>query len=98
MVQNNPNRLTALLILIYLRQRLLVAIEQDNKDELKNLATIFGMLWKLVDEYQIQGGVYGILYNLGRAATDFTIGITWKDEIPSEEEIKIALGEQDMKS
>ena len=31
MAQNRPNRLTALHILIYLRQRLLVAIEKNDK-------------------------------------------------------------------
>jgi hypothetical protein len=41
MVQNSANRLTVLHILIYLRQRLLAAIKQDDKTELLVLARVF---------------------------------------------------------
>ena len=95
MAQNSPIRLTAFHILIYLRQRLLVAIEQNDKGELEDLATVFSMLWDLVDKYNVQGAIDGVIENLVHAATDYAQGIGWKAIIPSEEEIKAALGKED---
>src|SRR5215210_970568 len=98
MVQNSENRLTALHILIYLRQRLLTAIEQNNKAEFQQLATVFGMLWDVVDEYNVQGGIYLVIENFRNTTSDYYLGIGWKGIIPSEEEIKSALGEEDFSS
>ncbi len=91
MVQNSPNRLTALHILIYLRQRLLVAIEQNDKDELLVLARVFDMLRELVDKTNVRGGLGRVLENLERSAYDYASGIGWKAIIPSEEDIRSAL-------
>ncbi|HLO15313.1 MAG TPA: hypothetical protein VK206_10820 [Anaerolineales bacterium] len=98
MVQNSPNRLTALHILIYLRQRLLAAIEKNDKGELQDLAKVFSMLWELVDKYNVQGGIDGVIENLTNTAIDYARGIGWKAIIPSEEDIKAALGEKDLTS
>jgi hypothetical protein len=95
MVQNSPNRLTAFHILIYLRQRLLAAIEQNDKGELRDLVKVFSMLWDLVDKYNVPGAIDGVIENLVHAATDYAQGIGWKAIIPSEEEIKAALGKED---
>jgi len=95
MVQNNPNRLTTLQILIYLRQRLLAAIEQDDKDELRFLAKVFDMLWDIVHTNKVKGGLGRVLENLERSAYDYASGVGWKAIIPSEEEIKAASGEED---
>jgi hypothetical protein len=98
MVQDSPNRLTALHILIYLRQRLLAAIEQDDKDELYFLARVFDVLWDVVHENKVQGGLGRVLENLERSAYDYASGIGWKAIIPSEEEIQAAVGEEDSTS
>jgi hypothetical protein len=86
-----PNRLTALHILIYLRQRLLAAIEQNDKGEFQDLAKVFGMLWDVVDEYNVQGGIDLVIENFRNTASDYYLGIGWKGIIPSEEEIRSAL-------
>jgi len=96
MVQNSPNRLTALHILIYLRQRLLVAIEKNDKGELLDLATVFNMLWDLLDKTNFQGGIESIIENLYHTAIEYTEGIGWKAIIPSEEDIKAALDKEDL--
>ena len=96
MVQNSPNRLTALHILVYLRQRLLVAIEKNDKDELQDLATVFNMLWDLLDKTNFQGGIESIIENFYNTAIEYASGITWKGIIPSEEDIKAALGKEDL--
>ena len=98
MVQNSPNRLTALHILIYLRQRLLVAIEQNDKVELQDLAKVFDMFWEVVDQNSIKGGIGSVIENLEHAALDYASGIGWKSIIPSEEDIKKALGKEDLTS
>ncbi len=98
MVQNSPNRLTALRILVYLRQRLLAAIEQNNKDELLDLAKIFNMLLDVVDKYNVLGGLGRVIEDLERSAYDYASGIGFKAIIPSEEDIKAALGEEDLTS
>lgn len=95
MAQNSPNRLTALHILIYLRQRLLVAIEKNDKGELEDLATVFSMLWDLVDQNNLPGSIDRVIEDLTNTATDYASGITWKSIIPSEEDIKAALGKED---
>jgi hypothetical protein len=91
MAQNNPNRLTSLHILIYLRQRLLVAIEQNDIDELQDLAKVFSMLWDLVEKHNFQGDIGGVIENFENAALDYARGIGWKAIMPSEEEIRSAL-------
>ena len=96
MVQNSPNRLTALHILIYLRQRLLVAIEKNDKGELQDLATVFNMLWDLLDKTNFQGGIEGVIENFYHTAIDYAQGIGWKAIIPSEEDIKAALDKEDL--
>lgn len=98
MVQNSPNRLTALHILIHLRQRLLAAIEQDDKDELHFLAKVFDMLWDVVHKNNVKGGLGRVLENLERSAYDYASGVGWKATIPSDEEIKAAVGEEDLTS
>ncbi len=98
MVQNSPNRLTALHILIYLRQRLLVAIEQGDKGELEVLAKVFSMLWDLLDKNNIHGRMDGVIENFTNTAIDHAEGITWKSIITSEEDIKAALGKEDLTS
>ena len=95
MVQNTPNRLTALHILIYLWQRLLAAIERDDKDELLDLAKIFNMLLDVVDKYNVLGGLGRVIEDLERSAYDYASGVGFKAIIPSEEDIKAALGEED---
>ena len=94
MVQNSPNRLTALNILICLRQRLLAAIEQNNKGEFQDLAAVFGMLWDVVDTCNVQGGIDLVIENFRNTSSDYYLGIGWKGIIPSEEEIRVALGEE----
>lgn len=91
MVQNGPNRLTAFQILIYLRQRLLVAIEQNDKGELQDLAKVFDMLWGAADQNHAQGGIGRVIEDLENAALDHVRGAGWKSIIPSEEEIRLAL-------
>lgn len=98
MVQNSPNRLTALRILVYLRQRLLAAIEQDDKDELRFLAKVFDILWDVVRENKVKGGLGRVLENLERSAYDYASGIGFKAIIPTEEEIKAAVCEEDLTS
>lgn len=91
MPTNDSSRLTATLILIYLRQRLLDAIEQGDVNALQNLANVFDMLWDLVDKEEIHGNVIRILENLENASRDHAMGVGWKSIIPSEEEIRSAL-------
>jgi hypothetical protein len=98
MVQDGPNRLTALHILIYLRQRLLAAIEQGHKDELLDLAKVFHMLWDVVDKNNVKGGLGRVIEDLERSAYDYASGIGFKAIIASEEDIKAALGEEDLTS
>lgn len=91
MGQNNPIRLTAFDILIYLRQRLLVAIEKNEKSELEDLAFVFGMLEDLVYKYNYAGNIDTIIEKFERTAIEYATGITWKITVPSEEEIRSAL-------
>lgn len=95
MVQNDSNKLTSLHILIDLRQRLLAAIEQDDKAELQFLAKVFYILWDIVDKNNVRGGLGRVIENLERSAYDYASGIGWKAIIPSEEDIKAALAKED---
>ena len=92
------NDLTALHILIYLRQRLLAAIEQNDKGELQDLAKVFSMLLDVVDKYNVQGGIERVIEDLTHTAIDYAQGVGWKAIIPTEEQIKAALGDEDLKS
>ena len=95
MIQNSPDRLTALHILIYLRQCLLATIEQDDKAELLDPAKMFDILWDVVDKNNVKGGLGRVIQNLENSAYGYASGIGWKAIIASEEEIKAALGEED---
>lgn len=94
MTETGSGKITTMDILVYLRQRLLYAIEQNDVDTLQNLTNVFSMLWNLVDEKKIQGGLGRILENFENAARDYAMGIGWKSIIPSEEEIRLALGSE----
>jgi len=91
MTNNHSSTFSAIHILIYLRQSLLDAVDQNDVDTLHNLARVFDMLWDFVDKEKIHGGVGRILENLGNAAREYARGIGWKSIIPSEEEIRSAL-------
>ena len=91
MVESSPNRLSALHILIDLRQRLLAAIEKNDKDELHFLAKVFNMLLDVVDKYKVLGGLGRVIEDLERSAYDYASGVGWKATIPSEEDIRSAL-------
>lgn len=95
MVESSPNRLSALYIIIHLRERLLAAIERGDKDELHFLAKVFDMLWDVVHRNNVKGGLGRVLENLERSAYDYASGVGWKATIPSEDEIKAALGKED---
>jgi hypothetical protein len=98
MVESNAIRLTVLQILIHLRQQLLAAIEQDDKDQLFFLAKVFDMFWDVVHTNNVKGGLGRVLENLERSAYDYASGVGWKATIPSEKDIKAALGEGDLTS
>lgn len=92
MVQTRQNRLTAFHILTYLRQRLIEAIGQNDKDELQYLVKVFDMLWNIADENKVQGSIVRVLENLQNTASDHFSGVGVKSILPSEEDIKAALG------
>ncbi len=78
-------------ILLGLRQHLLHARQEDDKDTLQSLAIFFDMLWEIAAKKKNQGIILGILENLERSAWDSIQGVPWKSTIPSEEEIISAL-------
>jgi signal transduction histidine kinase len=78
-------------ILLGLRQHLLQARQEDDKETLQSLAIFFDMLWEIAAKKKIQGIIFGILQDLERSAWDSIGGVPWKSTIPSEEEIISAL-------
>ena len=78
-------------ILLAVRQRLLDARQQNDKDSLRDLAVFFNMIYEIAEKKQVPGNIFGILLNLESAAFDAIHGIPWKSSIPSEEEIISAL-------
>jgi hypothetical protein len=95
MADNPRNKLTTVDILLYLRDRLIDAREQNDVNTLRNLAVFFDMIWDLVNTKQIQAGIGRILENLKNSAHDSIQGVGWKSIIPSEEEIKLALNNEE---
>jgi hypothetical protein len=85
------NDLSATDILLALRQRLLDARQQNDKDKLQDLAVFFSMIYETVEKKKTQGNIFGILLDLERSAWDSFHDIPWKSTIPSEEEIISAL-------
>lgn len=85
------NNLTSTDIILDLRQKLLLAREQNDITTLRNLAVTFDMFYDMAVKKMKQGLIIGILNNLERSAYDSIGGVPWKSIIPSEEEIISAL-------
>jgi len=78
-------------ILLDLRQRLLVAREQNDINSLANLAIVLDMLGDVAAKKIEQGLIFSVLENLECSVRDSIQGVPWKSTIPSEEEIISAL-------
>ena len=81
-------------IILDLRQRLLDAREQNDKDTLGHLAMIFDTIWDVAAKKIDQAMIYRILEDLENSAYDSIRGVPWKSTIPSEEEIISALNRE----
>jgi hypothetical protein len=96
MSTKKDSKISTVEIFLYLRQRLLNARDQNDLDTLRTLATVFDMLWDLAVDKKNQGRILGVLENLENSAYDTIQGVGWKSIIPTEEEIKSVLGNEEM--
>ena len=79
-------------LMLYLRQSLLKAREQEDAESLVRLSTVFDVLEEAASaDYATRDGrIIGILMELECAARDSLQGEDWKSDIPSVEQIEAA--------
>ena len=83
-------KITTLDIFLYLRKRLLDAREPSDVEKLVEIQAICEFLLYLVYSKQTPG-LGSILEEFESSARDSIMGVPWKSNIPSEEEIKLVL-------
>jgi hypothetical protein len=84
------NKISALDIIFYLRDRLLQAREQNDLNILADLQKACILLSDLAYAKEV-GALGAILEDFESSARDSIMGVPWKSTIPSEEEIRLAL-------
>jgi hypothetical protein len=94
MAIKKENKMSSVEIFLYLRQRLLSASDQKDVRVLMEIQTISDMLLDLAYMKNSQE-VGAILENFESAARDSIQGVDWKSILPTEEEIKSALGNEE---
>ena len=90
MTVDPSSKLTSIDIFLHLRQRLLLARQQNNVEVLMEIQTVCDFLSDLADLKSMQN-VGAILEEIESSARDSIMGVPWKSTIPSEEEIRLAL-------
>lgn len=87
---HQPTKMTLADLLCVLRQRLLDAVDQNDRETLGELKTTLMILREA--SYQSEDKqIVGIVVTLEDCTRDFLHGMGWKENIPSIEAIKSAL-------
>jgi hypothetical protein len=80
-------KLTIASLLIYLRQRLLLAQEQKNQAEVQESSRIFDLLYDAAVEVR-DGPLIGLTEDLSYSVNHWLMGVEWKSAIPTEEQLE----------
>jgi hypothetical protein len=89
----NSRKMEMVDVVAFLRQNLLKAVEQKNRDELANLKIAFSLLVEASYEKN-DSETTAILVKLEDAARDGVMGVSWKSDIPSVEMINAVFATQ----
>lgn len=93
-VARKSTKISSLDIFLYLRERLLGARAQNDAKLLTEIQTVCDLLLDFAYLKGVQG-VGIILEEFESSARDSLMGVPWKSTIPSEEEIRLVLGNEE---